>query len=452
MVSQKILDKQIQILPKEIKFCTRCVVSNQRPRIQFDENGVCGACRYIDIKNNEIDWDAREQELRKLCDKYRKNDGSYDIIVPASGGKDSARVAWELKHKYGMHPLTVTWAPFEYTDIGFKNFKNFIQIGGFNNLTAWSNRKFHRKLARIAFEAIGDAWQPFTYGQMCYAFHIAKQFDIKLVFFGENGEAEYSGDPRVFNLRGMPLDIWTEQYFKGVNVDDLIEYGLTETDYFSEDDYDKSDLMFYRPPPIDQLKEAGIEFHWFSYYKKWIPQENYYLAAEHCGFEANPDGRSEGTYSKYASLDDQMDGFHFYLAFAKFGIARATSDAAHEIRDGHITREEGVALVKRYDGEFPAKHFKFFLEYLDIDEKEFWRVIEKFRTPHVWKKVDGVWSLNSAVYDEKGDSEEIPVYVSSLPGFEKGLNSTQEKNEPSEIEQHKDFLQREENENDHFRY
>jgi N-acetyl sugar amidotransferase len=409
MNSNKILDRQIPDLPKEIRFCKRCVVSNQRPRIVFDEEGVCSACKYIDIKN-DVDWSGRDKELRALCDEYRREDGRYDVVVPCSGGKDSSRVAHELKHNYGMNPLTVTWAPFEYTPEGFKNFRSFVK-SGFNNLMAWPNGHLHRKLSRIAFEAVGDAWQPFTYGQMSYAFHIAHQFDIKLVFFGENGEAEYSGDPRVYNLKGMPYDIWAEQYFKGITVDDLIEYGLEETDYFTRDDFDASDLTFYRPPDIELLKKQGIKFHWFSYYKKWIPQENYYYASENTGFQANSEGRSEGTYSKYASLDDQMDGFHFYLAFIKFGIGRTTSDAAHEVRDGHISREEGVALVERFDGEFPLRWYKEFLEYLDITEKQFWEVIDRYRLPHIWKQENGQWRLRKTVYDEEGNSDKASVYM-----------------------------------------
>jgi N-acetyl sugar amidotransferase len=411
MVSTRILDRQIPKLPTEIKFCRRCVVSNQRPRIVFDAEGICGACRYAERKDSLIDWPSRERELRELCDRFRRHDGAFDIVVPSSGGKDSTRVAHELKYNYGMHPLTVTWAPFEYTPIGYRNFREFIKTGGFNNLMAWPNGHLHRKLSRIALEALGDPWQPFTYGQMSYAFHIAKSFNIKLVFFGENGEAEYSGDPRVFNLRGMPYEIWAEQYFKGVLVDDLVEYGLEETDYFTTKDYDQSDLNFYRPPSADQMNELGVEFHWFSYYKKWVPQENYYYASEHAGFQANPEGRSEGTYSKYASLDDQFDGFHFYLAFLKFGIARATSDAAHEIRDGHLTREEGAALVRRFDGEFPTRWFREFLEYLDISQEHFWEVVDRFRQPHIWKKDNGVWTLRSAVYDEYPDPGTPPAYL-----------------------------------------
>ena len=56
-------------LPSEVKFCKKCTVSNQRPRITFDEDGVCSACNYADFKRNKIDWDERERELIELCDR-----------------------------------------------------------------------------------------------------------------------------------------------------------------------------------------------------------------------------------------------------------------------------------------------------------------------------------------------------------------------------------------------
>src|SRR4051812_11696239 len=98
-------------LPSEVKYCVKCTISNQRPRITFDEHGICSACNYAQFKQNEVDWTHREKELMMMLDRFRKNDGSYDVIVPSSGGKDSALVAHELKHKFGMNPLTVTWAP-----------------------------------------------------------------------------------------------------------------------------------------------------------------------------------------------------------------------------------------------------------------------------------------------------------------------------------------------------
>ena len=136
-------------LPLDVKYCKRCVISNQRPNsaveyehtkeskkntIHFDSEGICDACRQTERKNNSIDWSDREKELLALCDKYRSKDGSYDCLVPGSGGKDSFYASHVLKEKYGMHPLTVTWAPHVYTQWGWKNFNSWIHAGHDNYL------------------------------------------------------------------------------------------------------------------------------------------------------------------------------------------------------------------------------------------------------------------------------------------------------------------------------
>ena len=157
-------------------------------------------------------------------------------------------------------------------------------------------------------------------------------------------------------------------------------------------------------PRYEDLIRNRTEIYYFGYYKFWDPQENFYYSQENTGFTPNPE-RTEGTYSKYASLDDRIDGFHFYLGFIKFGIGRATSDSAHEIRDGKITREEGVALVKRYDGEFSRKYYREFLEYCGITEKDFNDVVNSWRSDHIWKCENDIWKLRHAVYDETGTSE-----------------------------------------------
>jgi len=139
-----------------------------------------------------------------------------------------------------------------------------------------------------------------------------------------------------------------------------------------------------------------IEVHYLGYYIKWDPQECYYYAVENTGFQANTE-RTEGTYSKYSSIDDKMDMFHYFTTYIKFGIGRATYDAAQEIRNGKITREEGVHLVQKYDHEFPAKYFQEFLRYVDITESEFNDTVDKFRSPHLWAKVDGSWILKHSI-------------------------------------------------------
>ncbi len=369
-------------LPLEVKFCKKCTISNQRPRITFDEEGVCSACRYSEYKQNKIDWQAREKELWELCDRFRRNDGYYDVIVPCSGGKDSGSVAHKLKYEYGMNPLTVTWAPHIYTDIGWKNIQNLIHIGGIDNILGTPNGIVHRKLTKLCFDILGDPFQPFIYGATNFPLQISIKYKIPLVMYAENGEVEYGGDMKnAFRpTRDYKVD-HKKHYFSGIAPEDLTKYGINN-----------KDLTPYMSPSVEELDTNRTEIHFFGYYKKWTPQENYYYCVENTGFCANPE-RSEGTYSKYASLDDKLDGIHYYLGFIKFGIGRATSDSAHEIRDKHITREEGIRLVKRFDGEFPKKHFREFLEYCDISEEYFREVIDSWRSPHLWEKIGGEWKL-----------------------------------------------------------
>ena len=194
-------------LPVDVKFCKNCVISNQRPNsaveynhtkeskkntIHFDEGGICDACNFTERKRNEIDWDDRDKQLRELCDKYRKNDGSYDCIVPGSGGKDSFYASHILKTQYGMHPLTVTWAPHVYTDWGWKNFQSWIHAGHDNYLMT-PNGRVHRLLTRLSTELLFHPFQAFMIGQKSLAPKMALLFNIPLVFYGEN-EAEY-GNP-----------------------------------------------------------------------------------------------------------------------------------------------------------------------------------------------------------------------------------------------------------------
>ena len=229
---------------------------------------------------------------------------------------------------------------------------------------------------------------------------MAKQQNIKLIFYGENGEVEYAGDPTFVDQPYRDLlndEAWLKGYMKGTTIDELIAYGVETKDYMKDIDWSKCDLSFYRPPKVeDMMIKNTSKLHFFGYFKEWIPQENFYYASEHTGFMPNPE-RTEGTYSKYASLDDKMDGFHYYMRYIKFGLGRCMEDAAHEIRDGHITREEGIALMDRFEGEFPKKHFREFLEYLDIAEDHFWKVVDEWRPEHLWKKDGNDWALRTPV-------------------------------------------------------
>jgi N-acetyl sugar amidotransferase len=391
-------------LPAEVVFCRRCVMSNQRPAsypefkhkpdrkvpaLHIDAEGVCDACRFADTKET-IDWKTREQELLKLLDQHRRNDGKYDCIVPGSGGKDSCYAAHVLKYKYGMHPLTVTWPPILYTDIGLKNFRSWIEIGGFDNIAWKPNGRVQRLLTRLSIENLLHPFQTFILGQKNLAPKLALQSGVPLIFYGEN-EAEY-GNPIADNATSLR----DKSYYMMKDLDEMYLGGVQVKELMSKYDIPLSDLMAYLPANHEDLMRSKIEVHYLGYYLKWTPQESYYYAVENTGFEANP-VRTEGTYSKYNSLDDKIDGFHYYTTYIKFGIGRATYDASQEIRNKHLTREEGVALVRRFDGEFPERYFKDVMEAIGMKQERFLELCDQGRSPHLWAKDGGEWKLRHRV-------------------------------------------------------
>ena len=386
------LEKQLHLLPKQVIWCRTCTESNQRPRIVFS-NGQCSACTFAETQMTSVNWIQRTGELYQLLRKH----GSR-VIVPTSGGKDSGFVAHTLREKYGADVLGVCWAPFKRTEIGQSNYDAFIKAG-FTVIEGHGNGALHRKIARLGLELTGDPWISFTYGQLAWAFHVALAFDIKLIFFGENGEARYSGDPRVFNLQGMPVGLWAEQYLKGSTVDDLVRYGEEHLAWFALSDQERLDLRWYRPPDPVKLKKAGIKFLWGSYFWRWLPEHNFYYAAEHTGFQPRGE-RSPGTYTKFASIDDMMDPLHFWGAYVKFGRARAVADSSHQVRERHLTREDGVALVRRYDHERPPQaHVDFACDYIGISEGQLWDTFDLWRPEHLWEKRAGEWVLKHPIND-----------------------------------------------------
>ena len=396
-------------LPEQVVFCKRCVLSNQRPSsrpehkhtpgqaatyMHIDEDGVCDACRQAEAKA-AIDWDARRAELAALCDLHRRDDGRYDCIVPGSGGKDSVVAAWVLKHEFGMHPLTCTWPPLLYTDYGRRNFERW--AAHFDNVTVKPAGRTHATLTRLAIENLLHPFQPFILGQKNLAPKVAVDYDVPLVFYGEN-EAEY-GNPIALNTTALrdraiyTYDHLDDVYLGGVSIGALIvEHGL-----------ELSDLSLYLPAEPAALDRVGVEVRYLGYYGMplsdgtwggWDPQEAFYLAADKVGFEARP-FRTEGTYSRYNSIDDKVDDLHYFTTYQKYGLGRASYDASQEVRNGHIDRDEAIALVARFDGETPRRYLDECLDYIGMSDERFFELCRNARPDHLFdtdgKLLHPVW-------------------------------------------------------------
>ncbi|MBM3521576.1 MAG: N-acetyl sugar amidotransferase, partial [Alphaproteobacteria bacterium] len=319
-------------------------------------------------------------------EQFRRGDGRYDCIVSGSGGKDSMMTSHLLKYRYGMNPLSVTYAPLLYSDIGWRNMQNWINVGGFDNVLFSPNGRVSGLLAREAFDNLFHPIQPFKFGLKQFAVKMALRFGIDLVMYGEPwteyGSATLTAvDSPAFDA-SFYINDSPDLYISGVHVDALQR----------KHDLRPNDLWQYLPLRSAELGDRRITIETLGWYVKWDPQQAYYHAVDNCGFESDTQ-RTDGTYGKYSSIDDKFESLHYYCHFIKFGIGRTRFDASQEIRNGHITREEGIALAKQFEGEFPQRFHQDCLDFMGLTPEQFEHRTDEARSPHLWKRIDGRWVL-----------------------------------------------------------
>ncbi|NQU95473.1 MAG: N-acetyl sugar amidotransferase [Candidatus Omnitrophica bacterium] len=352
-----------------------------RPWINHNEHGACNACENAEAKKRNIDWKARWKELEKICDKYRSKGDTFDCIVPCSGGKDGSIVAWKLKHEMGMHPLCITLAPQLPTKIGIENLHNFIN-SGFDHLLITPNPQNEKKIALFGMTEQGRPRLSTVLGQTTALVNAAVKFKIPLIVYGEEGHSEYGGVTHMGTKSHFTKEERIQLYFSGNDPDKIAEkIGIK-----------RKDLPWMRFPTLQELQSVGILWLHWSYFEKWNQYEHYLLAKRHCEFKTLPQ-RSIGTYTNFAQLDDDMQDLHVYFMFLKFGFGRTTSDACIDVRRGALDRKQALALVRRYDGEYPESLIPHFLDYFSMTKEQFDSIIDKWANREVLTKVNGIWKL-----------------------------------------------------------
>lgn len=395
-------------LPLSVKVCKKCLMTNQKPfsvnesdnsknkkkiGLSFDKEGVCDACVYSEEKK-KIDWHQREKLLIQMLDKYRSSNENYDCIVSGSGGKDSMFQAHILKYKYNMNPLTVTYSPILYTDVGRRNMNSWIYKGGFDNYLFTPNGRVLSVLCKESFKNFLHPIQPFKIGIKTFAVKMALKLNIKLVIYGEP-YAEYGSDnDSSSSIPSYPID-WLgsdkkfeEHYISGIKISELRK----KYNFLSQ-----NDLFPYVPSQLDEIKKSNIRVDYLGWYLNWDPQQIFYYAAENSGFEID-DFRTNSTYGRYSGIDDKFESLHFYCQYIKFGIGRCRFDVSQEIRSGHLTRKEGVNLCKKYENEFPDRYIDDCLNFLNIERKEADQIFDTFRPKHLWEKKLNKWKLKQNMY------------------------------------------------------
>jgi len=354
-----------------MRYCTKCLYPDTKPQLNFNEDGVCDACRNWE-KKSSVDWDSRKKQLQEIAEKYRKSDGSYDCVIPVSGGKDSTFQALYARDELGLNPLLVNFIPRDLVELGRKNIEN-LKNQGFDYVEFTPNPKIYRQLAKIGLTEFGDVTWPEHHGLFIVPVKVAAAFNIPLIIWGENPQFEYGG-PGL----GDQLDFEWLKKFGGFWLD---EYNVETIG--TKFDIKLKNLNPYIYPTKEELEKMNLKSIFLFYFLRY----DVYSILEHVkkhGFSVD-DRPKEGTYTNWENLDEKYTGMHDYFKWIKYGFGRATDHASLDIRYGKISREEGKKLVREYEGKIPTRYFEEFLKDMELDKKEFYRIVDKFSNKEIFK-------------------------------------------------------------------
>ncbi|HWQ48426.1 MAG TPA: N-acetyl sugar amidotransferase [Methanosarcina sp.] len=368
----------------KVKYCTKCVMpSSSAVPVVFDEDGVCSGCR-VATQKFEINWERRAKQLGLLLEDYRSLDHSnYDCIIPVSGGKDSYFQTHVIKNVYGMNPLLVTYHANNYTEVGMQNLINMREVFGVDHIFFTPSIDLLKKMNRLCFKKMGDMNWHAHCGIFTYPIIVAVKYNIPLIIWGEHGFMDVGGMHSFNDYVEFTYRYRHEHGLRGYEWYDMLDD--------EENPIQKNELLWAMYPSDEEIKRVGVRGIYISNYVPWLPNEHTDLVINKYGFKIMEEG-FDRTYRKMSNLDDMHEnGIHDYLKYIKFGYGRATDHVCKDIRDGIVTREKGIELVKKYDHVKPRDLYRW-LEYVGMKEEEFDRIADTFRDRRVWEFLpDGTW-------------------------------------------------------------
>ena len=377
-----------------MRYCKKCVMPDTRPGIKFDAEGVCYACKAAE-KKKHINWEKRMEELKKLCDKYRRNDGHYDCIVTVSGGKDSTFQTYVMKNLMKMNPLLLNVYNFSWTDTGLHNFNNLSDVFGCDTVSLHLNRKVARKMVLKALIKLGNPDWYFDRAIYVFPIRMAINMKIPLIIYGENINYEYGGS----QTKETPSA--KEQ----INNDVVPNVG--GLDFWYDEDITPPDLNSCVYPLKEEIESVKLEPVYLSYYFPWDGYENSQFSKKH-GFKSLDDTgewKREGLVDDYDQIDTVGYLVGAWLKYPKYGHARATDVCSSWIRAGRITREKAIQLVKEHDHKLDSRMLEDFVRFIGITKEEFWNIVEKFWNKDIFHKVNGKWELKDPIWQQ--DRQEV---------------------------------------------
>ncbi len=374
-----------------MRYCARCLYpENARPTIIFDESGICSGCRYHESRSKlEVDWEQRAKMFEQVVDSAKaeaqRRGLAHDCIIPVSGGKDSHYQVWLLKEKYNLRPLLVTFNHAFNSPSGQRNLENLVERSGCDLIRYTAGLDSVRRIARHMLKTVGDLTWHYHAGIRTLPFQIATKFNIPLIVWGEHGFAELTGIVTLDDF--VEFTRWTrkEHDMRGFEAEDLVGKGGIRA----------QDVAPYVYPSDAEIATTEVRGIYLSNYFPWDAKHQAETMIHEWGF-GPVTYRRERTFNLYAKIEDHANDVHDYLKFLKFGYGRATDDASMEIRHGRLTREEGIALVRKYDSVEPST-LEFYCDFLGISRAEFYQSVQPMRDSAIWEHDDDGWAQRDAV-------------------------------------------------------
>jgi len=241
-----------------------------------------------------------------------------------------------------------------------------------------------RAVTKRSFYEHGNPVKPSEYPLYAVSYQIALKFQIPLIIQGENPAVTLGLNSQEHG--GNAWNIRQHNTLAGCNASDWMS---SETKL--------RDLLFYQFPDIGNADIRAIYLR--HYVKEWSRKHNTAFAIAQ-GLQGRPkhDPKKAGRLNKYGSVDSDMQIVNQMLKYYKFGFGFVTDEVCYSIRDGDITRDEAIKLVKLYDGKCDRTYILEFCDYIDITEEEFWRVTDHWVNKDLFEKGSKGWKPKFEVH------------------------------------------------------
>lgn len=368
----------------DLKFCRRCLYSTAHPLgLMLDEEGICSGCRIHEEKDT-LDWAARWRMLEELVKPYRNTHGAnYDCIVPVSGAQDSYYIVHLVKQRLGLNPLLVTYNKYFNTPLGIHNLANLRIRFNCDILYQNVNPVSVKSITRSTLRRFGSIYWPVLAGQTVFPVQTAVRYKIPLIIWGAHQGIEQVGMFSYEHEVEMTRRYRKDHDLMGYEADDL----LSIFDTLKEED-----VWQYRYPDDRELDAAGVRGIYLGNYVRWDPKAQHEQMMREYDYKTSAFSR---TFDCYDNVDcfNYMN-LHDLLKLYKHGYSRVTDHASREIRFGRLSREMGIALVRKFE-QAPLQYLDQFCEWLGITPRSLGFMLDQHRSSRFWVQTEpGQWQFN----------------------------------------------------------